>query len=266
MKTRILSALIMLPLLVTVYIGGPVLAAVCLLAGLMGMHEFFKAFKAKGATPSFALAAVAAAALYTINLIAADLGEAYASRLYMLWLTAIIMASFVYMFRIEKRGLYDGMATLVGILYICGFSFHVVLTDQLGQHSILVWLIFLAAFGADTMAYFVGMLVGRHKLCPSISPKKTVEGAVGGIVGSMAFCGLFGWFAVPGLFAHCLIIGAIGGALSQMGDLTASIFKRKLGIKDFGDLIPGHGGVLDRVDSLLFTAPLVYYYIIFIIG
>jgi len=94
-----------------------------------------------------------------------------------------------------------------------------------------------------------------------ISPKKTIEGAIGGVVGSILICGGFGFIFAHQYFVHCLVIGAIGAVISQCGDLTASIFKRKMGLKDYGNLIPGHGGILDRFDSVLFTAPAVYYYI-----
>jgi phosphatidate cytidylyltransferase len=122
-------------------------------------------------------------------------------------------------------------------------------------------LVFLTAFGTDIFAYFAGSFLGRHKLCPSISPKKTVEGAIGGVVGSVLLCGVFGYFALRGFFIHCVVIGALGGVLSQVGDLVASVIKRGAGVKDYGRLIPGHGGLLDRIDSVLFTAPLVFYYV-----
>jgi phosphatidate cytidylyltransferase len=136
----------------------------------------------------------------------------------------------------------------------------VALVDRLPQVGLMVWLIFLTAFGTDIAAFFTGSAFGRHKLCPSISPSKTVEGAVGGVAGSILVCGAFGYLFMPELLIHCLIIGAAGSVVSQFGDLTASIFKRNLGIKDYGTLIPGHGGILDRFDSVLFTAPFVYYY------
>ena len=124
---------------------------------------------------------------------------------------------------------------------------------------------FLAAFGTDIMAYFTGMALGRHKLCPHLSPKKSVEGAIGGVLGSMLFCGLFGYFVADGLLTECVTIGLIGSIAAQLGDLSASAFKRQMGIKDYGNLIPGHGGILDRFDSVLFTAPLVYYAMQFVI-
>ena len=153
------------------------------------------------------------------------------------------------------------MTTITGVFYVIFFSFHVTLVEQTGEHSVLIWLIFLTAFGADIMAYFTGMLLGKHKLCPKISPKKTIEGSIGGILGSVIFCGMFAYFVIPQLLLHCIIIGVLGGIVSQLGDLTASIFKRKMGIKDYGNLIPGHGGIMDRFDSVLFTAPMIYYYI-----
>jgi phosphatidate cytidylyltransferase len=117
----------------------------------------------------------------------------------------------------------------------------------------------IVAFGTDIFAYFSGYLLGKHKLCPSISPKKTVEGAVGGLLGSMVLTLVFLYFFSPDLLLHGLWIGFMGSLLSQVGDLVASMFKRKLGIKDYGTLIPGHGGILDRFDSVVFT---VHLYII----
>ena len=183
----------------------------------------------------------------------------------MCWLVLLVVCSCLYLFKFDERKLEDGMATIIGVVYIVLFSYHVVLVDQT-VHGILVWTIVFSAFGTDIFAYFTGYALGKHKLCPKISPKKTIEGSIGGIFGSMLLCGLFGWFVAGGVyFVHTLAIGALGGVISQAGDLTASVFKRKMGIKDYGNLIPGHGGVLDRFDSVLFTAPLVYYYIIFVL-
>ena len=156
------------------------------------------------------------------------------------------------------------MATITGIVYVVFFSFHVTLVEQT-EYGILIWLVVLTAFGTDIMAYFSGFLFGKHKLCPKISPKKTIEGSIGGTLGSVILSGLFGYFFAPEVLVHCLVIGVLGGIVSQFGDLTASIFKRKMGIKDYGNLIPGHGGILDRFDSVLFTGPMVYYYIVLVI-
>ena len=135
-----------------------------------------------------------------------------------------------------------------------------------------VWLIFISAFGCDTGAYFTGMLFGKHKLIPSLSPKKTIEGAIGGVVVGTLLAVLFG-LSVETMFQLdevntvllCFVTGIVGSILSQIGDLAASAIKRTVGIKDYGTLIPGHGGVLDRFDSVMFTAPAVYYIMLFLI-
>lgn len=260
MKTRILSAVIMLPLLALVFIGGRLLLIACFIIGLMGVREFYRGFESLNVKPSFLVANISILGLYAINLFAST-----EYHYYMLWFLAVIIMSLLSLFNIENRELTDAMATLTGVFYVVFLSFHVTLVEQIGEYGILVWLIFLTAFGTDIMAYFTGYAIGKHKLAPKISPKKTIEGSIGGILGSVLLCGLFGYFVIPRLLLHCIIIGVLGGVISQFGDLTASIFKRKMGIKDYGNLIPGHGGILDRFDSVLFTAPMVYYYIVLVI-
>ena len=258
MKTRVLSGLIMAPLLAILYFGGYVLFAACFLIGIMAVREFYNGFHAMDIKPNYGIAVIAAIALYVIDLFTDD------PQWYMLWFFAVVLASLLYLFNIEHRKLEDAMATITGIVYVVFFSFHVTLVEQT-EYGILIWLVVLTAFGTDIMAYFSGFLFGKHKLCPKISPKKTIEGSIGGTLGSVILSGLFGYFFAPEVLVHCLIIGVLGGIVSQFGDLTASIFKRKMGIKDYGNLIPGHGGILDRFDSVLFTGPMVYYYIVLVI-
>lgn len=259
MRTRILSGLIMLPLLVVVYLGGSWLLIATFLIGLFGVREFYEAFATVKIKGSHAVANISILLLYGINLF---FGQH--SQLYMFWFAVVILSSYIYMFKIDQRKLNDGFVTMVGILYVVFFSFHVVLIDQSGDYNILIWLVFITAFGTDIFAYFTGFLIGKHKLCPEISPKKTIEGAVGGLLGSIILSGVFGFIFCREYFIACLVIGALGGIMSQLGDLSASIVKRKLKIKDYGHLIPGHGGILDRFDSVLFTAPTVYYCILII--
>ncbi len=262
MKTRILSGLIMAPLLVILIIGGYVLYAGCFVIGVMAVYEFFRGFRAMDIHACYPIAVCAAVALYAIGLWEhlGPAGDAMNSTvLYMLWFFAVVVASLLYLFRIEERKLEDALATITGIFYIVFFSYHIALIAMMGEMEYLVWLVVITAFGTDIMAYFTGYALGKHKLCPKISPKKTIEGSVGGTLGSIILCGLFGFFFAKPLLIQCLIIGLLGGVFSQFGDLTASVFKRKMGIKDYGNLIPGHGGILDRFDSVLFTGPLVYY-------
>ena len=258
MKTRVLSGLIMAPLLVILYFGGYILFAACFLIGIMAVREFYNGFHAMDIKPNYGIAVIAAIALYAIDIFTDD------PQWYMLWFFAVVLASLLYLFNIEHRKLEDAMATITGIVDVVFFSFHVTLVEQT-EYGILIWLVVLTAFGTDIMAYFSGFLFGKHKLCPKISPKKTIEGSIGGTLGSVILSGLFGYFFAPEVLVHCLVIGVLGGIVSQFGDLTASIFKRKMGIKDYGNLIPGHGGILDRFDSVLFTGPMVYYYIVLVI-
>ena len=267
MKTRILAGLAMLPLLLIVYFGGWVLWAACLVIGVMAVYEFYKGFKALDVKPSFPIGAAGAVLLYIINLVACggSLDGEIEYRWFMVWFFICVTASLLYLFKIEERRLEDGLATLAGLFYVVFFSFHITLIDQTDEYSILVWLVFITAFGTDIFAYFAGVTLGKHKLCPKISPKKSIEGSIGGILGSVILSGAFSMIFAEDMLIHCMIIGILGGIISQFGDLTASIFKRKMGIKDYGNLIPGHGGIMDRFDSVLFTGPMVYYYIILVV-
>jgi phosphatidate cytidylyltransferase len=129
----------------------------------------------------------------------------------------------------------------------------------------LVLYVIAVTWSTDAGAYFAGVRFGRHKLAPTLSPKKTIEGALGGLVAATAMSLAWGaWIELP--WWHCLVLGPLLGTLGQVGDLCESALKRDLGIKDFGALLPGHGGILDRFDSLLFTAPVAYYYFLYVAG
>ena len=129
----------------------------------------------------------------------------------------------------------------------------------------IVWLVFASSWVSDIFAYFVGMSIGKHKLAPVLSPKKSIEGAVGGIVGAAIAGGLLGhMFQIAGIGGYeyiirFAIISAIAGIASQIGDLAASGIKRHFEVKDYGTLIPGHGGIMDRFDSVIMTAPIIYF-------
>lgn len=264
MKTRILSACIMLPLLLLVYVGGIPLECACLMIGIMGARELIKGFEAMDIHGDFGYAVIGALALYCTGIIAKPCSAGH-MKLLVLWFFLATICALLLMFVGKRHEKPEGsMVNMLSLFYIVFFSYHVYLTDQAGEFRILIWLIFITAFGTDIFAYFTGYAIGKHKLCPSISPKKTVEGAIGGALGSIALCLLFGYFFAPQYLMHCAVIGLLGAIISQFGDLTASIFKRRMGIKDYGNLIPGHGGIMDRFDSILFTAPLVYYYITFV--
>ena len=150
------------------------------------------------------------------------------------------------------------MAAFFGVIYVAVMLSFIYLTRSLPDGKFLVWLIFLCSWGCDTCAYCVGMLIGKHKMAPVLSPKKSIEGAVGGVVGA-ALLGVIYAAATQGKMAEYALICAVGALISMVGDLAASAIKRNQNIKDYGKLIPGHGGILDRFDSVIITAPVIYY-------
>jgi phosphatidate cytidylyltransferase len=269
-KERVKSGFIMAPILVIVFLGGYALVAGVFALTILALREYRGAF-GEG-KPSWRVLLASAIVLYGGFLIPA-LRESILAP----WMFVSVVLCFLSMFAVEKTSLAQGLATFTGVFYVIFLAFHIVLVDAFypvpkqpleigggiplsGIHS-YVWIVVLSAFGTDIFAYFTGVLIGKRKLCEKISPKKTVEGSIGGALGSVLLCGLFGHFFLPAGLADCIAIGLLGGVLSQVGDLSASVLKRKLGVKDWGALIPGHGGVLDRIDSILFTAPLTFYYL-----
>ena len=135
---------------------------------------------------------------------------------------------------------------------------------QMPDGGYLVWLIFFSSWGCDTCAYCAGKLLGKHKMTPVLSPKKTIEGAIGGILGSAVlgygYAALLGhqMIEIKNPCLACALACGVAAMISQVGDLAASAIKRNHQVKDYGHLIPGHGGILDRFDSMIFTAPAIY--------
>lgn len=153
----------------------------------------------------------------------------------------------------------DGAATLLGTLYV-GLLVYIYLLRTLDAGWTWTSFMLVTTWASDTCAYFTGRFLGRHRVAPALSPKKTVEGAVGGLTGSVAAAVVY--HAADPFFPliSLLVLGFLVGVAALLGDLVESAFKRQAGVKDASTLIPGHGGMLDRFDSMLFTAPLVYYF------
>jgi phosphatidate cytidylyltransferase len=152
--------------------------------------------------------------------------------------------------------------TLTGILYIGWLLSHYVALRELDFGREWVLYALFVTFASDTFAYFIGKTWGRHQLSP-ISPKKTQEGALGGILGSVIISLLMVWlFKLPINYGYAILLGIAVSVFGQIGDLFESLFKRNMGIKDSGHSLPGHGGFLDRMDSIVFTGVIVYYYVV----
>lgn len=151
--------------------------------------------------------------------------------------------------------------TSFGLLYVSVTISHFIWLRQATEGILWVFFVLVLAFSGDTAAYYVGRTFGRRKLMPKISVGKTVEGTAALVTFSTLCCGLYAWWLFPHLpLHHFLIVGFIGSILGQLGDLCESMLKRAAGVKDSSNLLPGHGGVLDRLDCLIFIVPFVYYY------
>jgi phosphatidate cytidylyltransferase len=269
--TRIITGLIGIALAAyVIQAGGILFAGFALVLGLIAWFEYVRAFGERGMGLTLLTGFLGIAALwYTgwqgnieLMLAAATLTVA------VVLLESVLLRSSV--------SIVDAVTSVTGILYI-GFPFAYMvmlrewpdtrmITTQLGNFEFgcaLIWIMFIGTWASDTFAYFTGSAIGRHKLCPSISPNKTIEGFLGSLAGTTAaVAGLGIFFGLP--VQEMAILGLLIAVLATLGDLVESVAKRYAGIKDSGNLIPGHGGIWDRFDSVLFTAPLVYYFVKFV--
>ena len=261
-KTRLISGIfLVLAALLTIISGGYVLFVTLLCVSLLGIQELYKAMGVhKDGVGLLELAGYLGAILYYASLL---LGfERYGM---MAVLLGLVLLMFVYVFTYPKYEADQVMSAFFGIVYVAVMLSFIFLTRNLEGGKFLVWLIFLCSWGCDTCAYCVGMLIGKHKMAPVLSPKKSVEGAVGGVVGAAALGAIYA-AVTHGPVVEYAVICAVGALISMVGDLAASAIKRNRGIKDCGKLIPGHGGILDRFDSVIFTSPIIFYLAKMILG
>lgn len=259
MLTRIIASIALFPLFLFVVYGGVPLYIAQMVIVSIALNEFYKAFKAKDIHPIFFIGYVFSAYLAVKNTFKLPIEYTYVI------IFILFLISIVYILRLKKNVI-DVAITFLGIFYIGIFLDFIVITiNNFDLGKIYVWLVFIISFMTDIFAYFSGYLFGKHKLIPNVSPKKTIEGAVGGVLGSTCCCILFGnYFGLD--LINMAIIGSVGSVIAQFGDLFASSIKRYVGIKDYGKLIPGHGGILDRFDSVILVAPFVYNAINFFIN
>lgn len=261
--TRLLSGIVLLIIAgVTISLGNYVLFATTFLISVIGLTELYKILGTEKKLLGM-VGYLAAVGYYA--LLYADKEE------YFLFLTMgfIILLMSAYVFTFPRFKAQEVMLTFFGFFYVTVMLAQLYKTRMLDNGIYVVWLIFLSSWVCDTCAYCVGMLcnktVGTHKMAPVLSPKKSIEGAVGGVAGSVLLGMLYGYFvgehlgdiAYPALTVG--LICGVGGLISMVGDLAASAIKRNYEIKDYGKLIPGHGGILDRFDSVIFTAPIIFF-------
>ena len=260
-RTRLLSGIVLvLAVFLVISQGGILLYGVLALVSLIGMREFYKAMQVSQVSENgmgiLELAGYVGALLYEAALWSGIQKFGLAAVL-----AALALLMSVYVFTYPKYQAGQVMAAFFGVVYLTVMLSSIYLTRQLEGGFYHVWLIFLCSWGCDTCAYCVGVLFGKHKMAPVLSPKKSVEGAVGGVAGAALLGVLYAYLTKGGMAGYALIC-AVGALWSMVGDLAASAVKRQTGIKDYGKLIPGHGGILDRFDSVIFTAPVIYFLVV----
>lgn len=263
---RVVSALIGLPILfLSVLISSRVFyIALCFITAI-GLFEYFSAAEKGGLKPMKYTGTFAGIMLLILIM---DKGN-HGLIIPLITLTSFMLLA-IPVFN-KKHDFASSGVTMLGILYVpLFFGYLYLIRSMPGNGVYLIWFVFIIAFLSDTFAYFIGRKFGKTKLSPRVSPKKTVEGAVGGILASTLGCTIYGIALDAYMIAnipiiHLLVMGVVGSIISIIGDLAASSIKRNVGIKDYGNIMPGHGGVLDRFDSILFVAPLIYYYITYVL-
>lgn len=261
---RVLSGLVLFPIVAVIVIWGNkyVVDITVALVALMSLYEFYKAFHtSKKANPIDWIGYVAAAMISLIHIVPINLALRTIGAL----LPISILVLFSYVIATNgKRTIQDIAITFLGVFYIAIFLMFIpIIRENLPNGKILIWFVFFSAWGTDIFAYLVGKKIGKHHFT-EISPHKTIEGCIGGTIGAIVsvviyavVCNLV--FKTQFNYVFVIVVGILLSLVGQLGDLAASSIKRYTGIKDFSNLIPGHGGMLDRIDSIIFIAPFAYF-------
>jgi len=257
--TRLLSGIVLVILaLVMIIGGGNILLFSSLAISCIGMYELYRVFKLEKTI--LAVISYLIAILYYCNL-----NWKWVTDPMLLVMACLILMMFAYVFSYPKYEAKQLMVAFFGLFYVAVMLSYVYQIRMLENGLFLAFLVFICSWGCDTCAYCVGVLIGKHKMAPVLSPKKSIEGAIGGVLGTalltVIYLNIFrSWMAIETKSIVILaVIAAIAGLISMVGDLAASAIKRNYDIKDYGKLIPGHGGILDRFDSMIITAPIIYY-------
>lgn len=255
--TGVVSALL---LLVVMYLRGWVFDIGMTVLSLFGCYEMIKAFRKAGLQPAIWPIYGMGAVMLPVYLLLGSVG------VYMLAgaTTMFIMLQITLRKHPQWLDTAASLNVLVNVLIPLTLFYPIIRIQPPELGALLVFLVFVIALIGDTFAYFVGISLGSHRMAPEVSPKKTWEGSVGGLLGSIGGAMLLGWLGnsltpMPPVW-HFAILGFIGGIAGQLGDLSASIIKRHCGIKDFGTMFPGHGGMLDRFDSIFFVIYVIFGY------
>lgn len=260
---RLISGIILVIIaLVTIILGKDVLLVTVVAISVIGFYELAKVYGLQWKLPGICgyIATIGYYALIRMD---------YKEYIIVFFIAYLIVLMGTYVFTFPKFKAEDVMVCFFGMFYVILMLSYIYQVRMMQDGAYIVWLIFLCSWGCDTCAYLVGVMFGKHKMAPVLSPKKSIEGGIGGVAGAA----LLG-FIYATIFKEKItidnaniifpIVCAVGGIISQIGDLTASGIKRNHDIKDYSRLIPGHGGILDRFDSVIITAPIIYYLVAFL--
>lgn len=263
---RVLAAVVFVPIfIVLVHDLGPMaFFALVAVSGLFAVGEFYRLHLGTAAWPWWGWVGVAATGL----LLSSTQWPAFMSdRTVLMGTLAMTLCMPLLSDKPLKESLLDGMVLLMGVLYV-GLSLgYLLLTRAQPDGAMLIFFVVLVTWAGDTGAYIAGRSMGRHALAPIVSPKKTYEGLAGGCaLACLAAVVARAWFLPRFSLVDCLMLGVLLTIAGLIGDLAESAMKRSTGFKDSGALIPGHGGMLDRLDSLLFTGPAFYYYVAIVVA
>ena len=259
MKQRLIGAFFVLLVTLVTFLSPGIITAICLFAiSCVAPYEFLKVYNLQK-TPFFAINIFGTCAVYVLLYLKLD------NYLLPLIMVLLIVSLTVYVTNFPKYTDRDIATSIFSFLYISIMLSYIYRLHELKSGILFCFFILISSWINDVFAYLTGSAIGKHKCTPKVSPNKSLEGFIGGIIGAGITGFLFGvlfkqWIPLDGIY--CAFIAAIGAIPGDIGDLAASAIKRNNDIKDYSNLIPGHGGMVDRIDSVLFTAPIVYYLVV----
>lgn len=269
-RIRLLSGVVLIVIAFAAFwVGSPLLPLLLFFVSLVGYRELIKALEV---TPRESgkrfggpeITGYIGIGVYYLLILLSDLGYMEDNILYeMACIIGVFLAElFVYVLTFPRYQAEQIACSVFAFLY-APVTLSFIDRIRMGENGkFAVWFILICSWGCDTCAYCVGKLIGKKKIFPVLSPKKSLEGCIGGVAGAALLGAVYSWFVMPReprVMGLAALICAVGAVVSMVGDLAASAIKRNKGIKDYGKLIPGHGGIMDRFDSVIVTAPLVFF-------
>lgn len=263
--TRLISGIILLIIAITAMgVGSYLLTGILLLISLVAYRELTKALLVPKKEKGFEIlewVGFAGVISYYLTLVCGG-----SDTIRLICVVSVVMGQMlVYVVTFPKYDARQVVGSVFAFLYAPVMLSFIALVRGSEQGIFMVWLILISSWGCDTCAYAVGMLIGKHKIFPLLSPKKSLEGCIGGVLGAGLIGGIYAKIVLENIITDqrvvpiVVFICMVGAVMSMVGDLAASAIKRNNGIKDYGNLIPGHGGIMDRFDSVIVTAPMVYF-------